>query len=116
MINLEKIKQIESSGNPKAFNKYTKARGLYQITPICLKDYNQQNKKSHKEEDLFIPEINTIIAEWYFNTRIPQLLKAFKKPINDTNILVAYNAGIKKVGSFVLPKETKNYIKKYKGE
>jgi len=112
-IDLKKIAAIESSNNPKAYNKYSKARGLYQITPICLKDYNLCNKKKYREEDLFNPEVNTAIAKWYFNIRIPQLLKAKKQNITTTNILVAYNAGIRSVGKWNLPKETRNYIKKY---
>lgn len=40
-IDLEIIKQIESGGDPHAYNKRSGATGLYQITPICLKDYDR---------------------------------------------------------------------------
>lgn len=33
-INMNTIAQIESSGNPLAYNERTKATGLYQIAPI----------------------------------------------------------------------------------
>jgi len=40
-IDMDAIATIESSNNPKAFNEQSGARGLYQITPLCLKHYNQ---------------------------------------------------------------------------
>ena len=53
-VNYDAIAQIESSGNPKAFNKKSKARGLLQITPIALADWNQMNpKQTYSEKDLF---------------------------------------------------------------
>jgi hypothetical protein len=47
------------------------------------------------------------------NTRIPQMLKAYKIPDTIDNRLWAYNAGIGNVKKGRLPKETRNYIRKY---
>ena len=114
-IDMEVIKQIESSGNPYAYNSRSNARGLYQITPICLKEYNNYHLVKYTSEDLYDAEINYEIANWYLNTRIPQMLKHFKKPVNVENILISYNAGISYVvQNKEIPTETINYLKKYK--
>jgi len=127
-INLEIIKQIESSGNPHAYNKRSGATGLYQITPICLEDYNQFHPRPlctppistcerfwemHMTE-MYNPEKNYLVANWYMNTRIPQLLKHFKHLDTVENRLVSYKCGIDCVGK-KLDKETRKYINKYKG-
>lgn len=115
-VDLATIFDIESSGNPKAYNPKSKATGLGQITPIVLKDYNNLNPDAKiAPVELFDPSINTNIASWYMNVRIPQLLTHFKLADTVENRLAAYNAG---VGSLLsgkpLPAETQNYIKKYK--
>lgn len=130
-IDLSIIMQIESNGNPNAYNKQSGAIGLYQITPICLKEYNQVNGEkcfsspfgiqgTERFEiryltisDLYNPIINERVAEWYLNIRIPQLLNYYHKPITIDNILWAYNAGIGNVIKGKMPRETRNYIKKY---
>jgi soluble lytic murein transglycosylase-like protein len=105
---------VESSNNPKAFNKKSKARGLYQITPIVLKEWNNYNPdENYDKEDLFDSEVNTRIASWYLNERIPQMLTYYKKPINLDNVLTSYNAGIDYVvKDRKLPSETVDYIRK----
>jgi hypothetical protein len=114
-IDLERIKQIESSGNPLAYNKSSHARGLYQITPICLVEYNNFHDGQYFVDDLFNPEINEKIADWYLHKRIPQMLRHFNKPVTVDNILIAYNSGISYVVSGkTLPNETIVYLKKYK--
>jgi len=115
IIDLDIIKQIESSNNPLAYNKTTKATGLYQITPICLMDYNIAHKTLYDIEDMYNPILCHKIAEWYLNKRIPQMLRYYNKPITLENCLVAYNAGIAYiVYNKPLPEETVNYIRKYK--
>lgn len=115
LIDLRKIAKIESSNNPKAYNKRTQATGLFQITPICLKEFNQfHSKVNYSMEDLWNASISTSIANWYLNVRIPQMLRHFKKPVTVENILICYNAGIKFVITGIIPEETRNYLKKYK--
>ena len=62
LINMNAIRTIESNGNAFAYNRYSHARGLYQITPIVLKEYNKLNKVNHSEGDLFNPLVNEKIA------------------------------------------------------
>jgi soluble lytic murein transglycosylase-like protein len=114
LIDLNKIKQIESHGNPLAYNKSSGAKGLYQITQICLDEYNNYNNKSYNSNDLFIPSINETIASWYLEKRIPQMLKYYNLEVTVENILWAYNGGIGKVRKNIMDKETENYIEKYK--
>ncbi|MFW6311629.1 MAG: transglycosylase SLT domain-containing protein [Nanoarchaeota archaeon] len=116
-INMDIIKEIESSGNPQAYNQTSGASGLYQITNICLNDYNHYHTIQYTKDQLFNPEINYKVADWYINKRIPQLLEYYNLPDTVKNRLIAYNAGITKVKAYMLnkkiPQETKNYIKKY---
>jgi soluble lytic murein transglycosylase-like protein len=111
-INLDTIRAIESGGNPRAYNKGSGARGLYQITDICRRDYNQMTGAKVQPDDLWEPETNRRIANWYLHTRIPQLLRHYGKPVTVETVLTAYNAGIRYVGR-ELPRETVNYIAKY---
>lgn len=108
------IEEIESSGNPLAFNERSKARGLYQITPICLEEYNNFKGTSYNVDDLFDSHINETIASWYILERIPQMLRHFGFEVTISNVLWAYNAGIGRVVKGFMPNETVNYIKKYK--
>lgn len=107
------IIQIESGGNPNAYNKESGAIGLCQITPIVLKEWNESGQLRFLERGLYKPEVNRPIGDWYMNTRIPQMLKAYKIPDTIDNRLWAYNAGIGNVKKGRLPKETRNYIRKY---
>jgi hypothetical protein len=113
-VDMNKIYSIESSNNPQAHNKSSNAKGLGQITPIVLKEWNNFHPKDkHSDADLFNADTNKKIASWYMNKRIPQMLKAKKLKDTPENRLVAYNAGISKVGK-ILPRETQQYLKKYK--
>ncbi len=111
-INMSVIAQIESGGHPDAFNRHSGAVGMYQITPICLKDYNKYHNKVEMR-DMYKGAVAHIVADWYFNHRIPSLLQSvgIKDTIN--NRIWAYNAGIGMVKKGIKPLETRNYIKKY---
>jgi soluble lytic murein transglycosylase-like protein len=117
IVDISIIARIESSNNPLVYNQRTKATGLYGITPICLKEFNQYNHKSYTLASLFNPIRNYEVAYWYLNIRIPQMLKYYNKKIMIENILICYDAGIKYVvKDLPLKKETINYIEKYKRE
>ena len=117
-VNLDTIKQIESSGNPDAISfrgaKY--GRGLYQISEVCLADYNQfaGHVFTFYPKDLFNPKINEMIAKWYLTKRIPAMLRHYNKEVTVENVLWAYSAGIGRVVEGVMSSETKEYIFLYK--
>lgn len=113
IIDLSIIATIESSNNPLAYNRNSQAIGLFQITPICLNDYNLCHKTCYELIDLLSPKFNYFVAYWYLNKRIPQMLKAKNIPINLDTILWAYNAGVGRVVKGIKPKETRNYIQRY---
>lgn len=114
-IDMHAIMMIESSGNPLAHNKKDDSRGLYQITPICLKEYNNFHPGAeYSMDDLWNASVSTLIAEWYINKRIPQMLRYYKKPVTVENIIISFNAGISyAVNDKPLPKITQEYLKKY---
>lgn len=131
------IIQVESSGNPNAFNKNSGAIGLMQITPIVLKEYNEINghyveirtgefntyedvaKKLNRitYEQLYDEYINIKIGTWYLNRIWEHYLPHYKLDQTLENLCIAYNFGIGNLvkyrqGTTKLPLETKNYIKK----
>jgi hypothetical protein len=113
-IDMDIIAIIESNNNPLAYNFKSKARGLYQITPICLEDYNNYHKHKYTLPELFNPIINKKITKWYIEKRIPQMLNYYGYKATDKNIIISYNAGIKYiVKGLSLPQETRLYLKKY---
>jgi hypothetical protein len=88
---------------------------MYQITKICLDDYNIYHKDKYSLNDMYNPEKAYIVADWYVNKRIPQMLRYYRQELNLENQLVCYNAGISYIAfNKPLPVETVNYIRKYK--
>lgn len=120
-IDLEIIRKIESNGDQYAFNPgFNKnstdddSYGLYQITPVCLKAYNQANKTNLSLIRLWNPDVNRAIARWMFEKEIPRLLTYFKLEHTVENYLICYNAGIK----YAIDKKKRNkisldYVDKY---
>jgi len=114
MIDMNIISEIESSNNPDAYNRISGAVGLYQITSICLQDYNEYHKKQYKLEEMYDPKKNFKVASWYFNVRIPQMLAHFKIEDKLETRILSYNAGILYAKKGIYPTESSNYIVKYK--
>lgn len=64
------------------------AKGLMQVTPIALKDYNRYHNTSYIESDLYDDRINIMIGCWTLNRQ--------KKYIDSDNIdecIISYNSG-----------------------
>jgi soluble lytic murein transglycosylase-like protein len=120
-VDVNIVIQIESGGDPNAYNKKSGAIGLMQITPIVLKEYNQlatgrnlytsqhhyingmiikwwdvaKSLERVNIEELFDETTNIRIGYWYLNTRIPQMLSTHEIPDTINSRLISYNAGIK---------------------
>jgi hypothetical protein len=58
----------ESGFNPKAVSS-AGARGVTQIMPGALKDYNRKNGTNYTHDDMFDPDKNTDVGMWYLSTR-----------------------------------------------
>jgi soluble lytic murein transglycosylase len=106
---IEAMIQQESSGHPKAISKQG-ARGLMQIMPGALKEFNKMNKKNYSMDNMFNPNMNKEVGTWYVYNRIPQMLEHFKLPITPENMLASYNGGIGNVRKNKLPEETQKYV------
>lgn len=70
MRNLEpdfiyKMINTESSWRRRAESIIKNCRGLMQVSPAALSDYNTCNRTYYKADDLFNPYINTKIGIWY---------------------------------------------------
>ena len=115
--------QVESGGDPHAVGSNNDV-GLMQITPIVLKEYNQ-NKKLYNLGyysigHLYNPSINVKIGTWYLKR-----LYHYYKCSTIEQIAMSYNGGITRArkNGFDLkkmPKSTQRYVKRviklyYKG-
>lgn len=113
-VDMNRIFQIESSGNPGAHNKTTDARGLGQITPIALKDYNNHNPTNQfGPNDLWNPDVNWQVSNWTYNKRIPQMLKTYNLPDTTENRIYAYHDGIGNLKDGNISSEAEDYVNKY---
>lgn len=134
-INTEDFKArqefMESGFNPNAYNKGSKATGRFQITPIAHTEY--QNKTGNTG-DLYNPEYNEQVRDWYMDEYLPNLQTAKEReyPLVKAAVLAGgFNAGpgamkkelrrLEKLGfdtknslgwvEHVSMPETRNYIK-----
>jgi len=112
-IDLEAIKEIESGGNPNAVGAAGEV-GLFQIMPVVRKSYNQRTGHRYTRQDLFNPEVNKAIADWYLHDRIPEMLRHYGKAVTVENIIWSYNAGIGRLLNGVKPRITERYLQKYR--
>jgi soluble lytic murein transglycosylase-like protein len=111
--------QIESSNNPLAHNQSSGARGLLQITPIVLEEWNQHHPSNQFTlRDLFTPSVNRLIGTWYLTKRLPRLIGS-RHP---TDLLIGFNYGPAAFNRWRtkhrarysrLPSETRNYLRRY---
>ena len=119
-INLYTISRIESSNREDACSykgcKY--GRGLFQISEIVLQEWNDYHpNEQYLPRHLFQGEANRRIANWYFD-RIETMLIYYDLPTDLDHVLAAYSWGIgnlRKYGIENIPKETRDFINKYKG-
>lgn len=114
-ININAIIQIESSGNPTAYNEKEIAIGLMQIRPCVVQEWNKAHPDDrHAIEDMFIPRLNVKVGTWYLEHRIPEMIRAYRRPDTIENRIIAWNAGIKYVKDHLeIPNSTRKYIARY---
>ncbi len=117
---LSALIMVESSNNPKAFNRHTKARGLTQITPIAWKELVRHHGSKYRDlsckTDLYDPAIARQAGEDYLYI-IQVHLKAKNIPVTLDNVLAAYVWGhdnLKKYGLEGAPRVVKKYIRDIK--
>ena len=122
-IDISRIIQIESSGNPKALNKRSGARGLTQVIEGTWGESVKRMRKDWSWDDAFDPDKNKAVGSYYMNQRIPEMLNYYNLPDTVETRIAAYNWGIgnllkayNKHGAKwqgAIPIETRDYIRKY---
>jgi len=116
-MDIIKIVWRESRGFHLRHNKPEDARGLMQIRPCVLQEWNEFHPKdSHTPAQLFIAHINIKIGTWYFQKRCPQMLRAYNIPDTKYYKVICYNAGISRAIQHYrdgrkLPPITEKYLK-----
>ena len=89
---MDAIIQVESEGNPKAFNKNGNCAGAMQITPILVKDCNNilKRQKSNKRYTM---------ADRYSVEKSKEMFQIFQKCYNPENniekAIRLWNGGVK---------------------
>ena len=122
---VEKIIYAESKDNPNAYRESTKARGLMQITPIVLEEWNFFNpSKQLKVEDLFDSHVNVNVGTWYLYKRIKEhYLPYYGLKSHEENMLASWTVGPTKHGTEIgdaqrnfhkLPSKAREFIKEVK--
>ena len=122
-IDINKIIQIESSGNPNAVSGVG-ATGIMQIMPKTWKEMVKKMGKNYSISDMKNREKNIEVGTYYMNEEIPRLLSSYNIPDSIETRLAAYNWGIGALNQAYqskgdnwlesAPTETKNYIQKYR--
>ena len=120
------IIMCESGGNPHAVSPVG-AIGLFQITPIVLKEWNQHGGTFHEDygigfrefiqfniADLYNVKVNYAIADWYLHRLKNYYLKENYTP---ERMLHAWNGGITKLRKYnydcsKMPRESRNFSRK----
>lgn len=113
-VSLDALAMIESSNNPRAINRDEGSYGLFQISPVALKDFNERVGASLTMKDMLKEEKNAHVAIWLLEVRIPELLAFYKKPLTVKNQIISFNCGISCLDRKELPKTTKDYLAKYR--
>lgn len=129
-IDMDKIADIESSGEALAHTPDGQHIGLYQLSQGIVTDFNHEldecgpdcwNIQQFQLEQMYIPEYALRVANWYINIKTPERLLEYGIPDTTTSRLIAFNWGIGHLRKwfnrgchwYQLPLETRKYIRKY---
>jgi soluble lytic murein transglycosylase len=119
------IIKTESDCNPLAYNKYTNAMGLMQITPVALKHVVQLSGKEVRLDDLYEPRTNIWVGAFYLKWLKFYFDRKFSGISTWHLTFMAYNWGIGNVVKWLnmekpnhakvinIPQETKDYLVKF---
>jgi len=94
------IVAIESSFQPKAYNKWGNAYGLCQVTVLCLREYNWNHGTNYTLDDMYDIDLNLHVGFWYYHRILNHYNDYYdfltttsnKKKLRDAYI--AYNVGV----------------------
>ena len=122
-INIDKIYQIESSGGKNLYNEESGATGPFQFMKPTWEEMVKRMRKNWNWADVMDYNKSRQVADYYYNIRIPELLRYFNIPDTLETRIAAYDWGIghlnrtyKNYGAEWLsyaPLETRQYVQKY---
>ena len=78
--------------NPRAHNKRCNARGCLQITPMCLKEYNDWHEVKYTMDDMWNIAINYEVGCWY----LARIRDHYFKNLSNwsyEDVYIAFNVG-----------------------
>ncbi|MBN1913721.1 MAG: lytic transglycosylase domain-containing protein [Candidatus Omnitrophica bacterium] len=117
---IDAIIMAESSNNPRAYNRISRARGLTQIRYIAWKDLKRHYRHKYKDlnyrKDIYNPAIAKEAAKDYLNI-LTKYLASCGIPLTHENLLAAYVWGPKNLARYGLkglPESGKKYIARVK--
>lgn len=120
-VDMDIIGMLESSGgmNQRAYDVHRYAVGRYQVSFGVLKGYNKAHGTNYTKVDLLNDEICYNVAYWYLYERLPAILRAWGLEDTLDARLICYNWGVGNYRKHInnqkrLPKETREYLLKYK--
>ena len=124
-INMGAIVEIESAGNPLAVSSCG-CRGLCQISKATWDECTRRMGVDWSwNKDAWQPGENRVVARFYMNVRIPEMLRYYGIRDSVETRIAAYNWGIGKLAlcwrrygaNWIVnaPVETLKYIEKYHG-
>jgi len=124
-IDIDAIVPIESSGNAAAVGDGGRSVGLCQIGQAAWTECVERMGHGSDwrwPEDGFDPGVNRVVGNYYINTRIPEMLRAYHLPDTEPMRLAAYCWGIRHVrdqyrrdgGIHGFPPAVIQYIERYR--
>ena len=114
---VSRLIEVESNGRARAISR-RRCRGLMQISPLVLKEYNRYHPRGrYGLSDLYNPKHNVKIGTWYLKRLKNDYLK---DNYTLTNLLICWNWGYgnfrkwQRRGSIwsQLPRETQKFVRK----
>ena len=90
---LQKVAQIESTGNAKAKNPESSASGLFQFTANTWTETTKEMGKKYSLDDRFDPKKSAEVAAFFTAKQSGQLEKALGRIPSDTELYMAHFLG-----------------------
>lgn len=94
------ICHVESDFKINAHNKTGDAWGVTQVTPVCLREYNEVHSTTYTIEDMLDPALNLEVGFWYYNRILTHYDKYYGYITRTSEFTkmrdayIAYNVGV----------------------
>lgn len=120
-IDMLKIADIESSRCQRLVGDAGRSLGCWQVSKEVIHDWNISHAIKFSHDDMLLYDNCFMVADWYYNIRIPAMLLYYNIPDTELHRIASYNWGIGNVVKWYdagaeykkLPKNTRKYYEKY---